>query len=142
VADCWRPHRLNSQRLTAIVAKAISWPLDPSPENLQGARAGKPELEPIWTKSFVATCLSDPSGAAILTAIITMVHSIGITTTAEGVETEDQRLFLLQQGCDPTCDEVQGYLMRGVMSDGAIASFLARQADGGVGAVPYLSGHG
>jgi len=28
------------------------------------------------------------------------------------------------------------------MSNGAIASFLARQIDGGVGAVPFLSGHG
>ena len=90
----------------------------------------------------MTTCPTDPNGAAIVTANISLAHSLGITTIAEGVETEDQRLFLLQQGCDPTCDEVQGYLMRRVMSDGAIASFLARQADGGVGAVPYLSGHG
>ena len=54
-----------------------------------------------------STCLTDPSGAAILTAIISLAFSFGISTLAEGVETEDQQLFLLQQGSD----EVQGSLM-------------------------------
>ena len=84
------------------------------------------------------SCLTDPSGAAIVTAIISPARSLGITTIAEGVETEDQRLFLLQQGCD----EVLGCLMGRPMPDRAIASFLARQATGGDGAVPFLSGHG
>jgi EAL domain-containing protein (putative c-di-GMP-specific phosphodiesterase class I) len=87
---------------------------------------------------FVTTCLTDPSGAAVVTANISLAHSLGITTIAEGVETEDQRLFLLQQGCDA----VQGYLMGRPMPDRAIASFLARQASGGDGAVPFLSGYG
>ena len=56
---------------------------------------------------FVTTCLTDPSGAAVVTANISLARSLGITTIAEGVETEDQRLFLLQQGSD----EVQGSLM-------------------------------
>ena len=89
-------------------------------------------------RSFVTTSLTDPSGAAIVTAIISLARSLGITTIAEGVETEDQRLFLLQQGCD----EVQGYLMGRPMPDGAIASFLTRHADGGDGAVPSWSSHG
>ena len=97
---------------------------------------GLPSLR--WTRSFLATCLTDPSGAAIVTAINSLARSLGITTTAEVVETEDQRLLLLQQGCD----EVQSYLMGRSMSDGATASFLARQADGGYWAVPFLSGHG
>ena len=57
--------------------------------------------------TFVTTCLTDPSGAAVVTANISLARSLGITTIAEGVETEDQRLFLLQQGPD----EVQDYLM-------------------------------
>jgi diguanylate cyclase (GGDEF)-like protein len=89
-------------------------------------------------RSFVATCLTDPSSAAIVTAIISLARSLGITTIAEGVETEDQRLFLLQQGCD----EVQGYLMGRPMPDEAIASFLTRHTAGGDGAVPSWSGHG
>jgi diguanylate cyclase (GGDEF)-like protein len=82
-------------------------------------------------RSFVTTSLTDPSGAAIVTAIISLARSLGITTIAEGVETEDQRLFLVQQGCD----EVQGYLMGRPMPDGAIAPFLARHAAGHDGVV-------
>ena len=40
-------------------------------------------------------------------AIIAMSKKLGIKVVAEGVETEDQRQYLLQQGCH----EVQGYLL-------------------------------
>jgi len=80
-------------------------------------------------RSFVTSSLTDPSGAAIVTAIISLARSLGITTIAEGVETEDQRLFLLQQGCN----EVQGYLLGRPMPDEAIAPFLANHAAGDVG---------
>lgn len=73
-------------------------------------------------RSFVTTSLSDPSGAAIVMAIISLSRSLGITTIAEGVETEEQRLFLLQQGCD----ELQGYLTGRPMPPEAIRSFLER----------------
>lgn len=75
-------------------------------------------------RSFVTSCLTDPSGAAIVTAIVSLARSLGITTIAEGVETEDQRLFLVQKGCD----EVQGYLTGRPMAAESIAPFLARQA--------------
>ncbi|MFM9104664.1 MAG: EAL domain-containing protein, partial [Cyanobium sp.] len=51
-------------------------------------------------RSFVGASLNDSSGAAIVTAIISMARSLGITTIAEGVETEEQRLFLQDLGCD------------------------------------------
>jgi EAL domain-containing protein (putative c-di-GMP-specific phosphodiesterase class I) len=56
---------------------------------------------------FAITCLSDPSGATILTAVISLAPPLGISTIAAGVETEDQRLYLLYQGSD----EMQDYLM-------------------------------
>jgi diguanylate cyclase (GGDEF)-like protein len=74
-------------------------------------------------RSFVSACLTDPSGAAIVTAIISLAHSLGITTIAEGVETEAQRVFLQQQGCD----EFQGFLMGQPMAPETISSFLACQ---------------
>ena len=78
-------------------------------------------------RSFVTTSLTDPSGAAIVTAIISLARSLGITTIAEGVETEDQRQFLLQQGCD----ELQGFLMGQPMPNEAIGPFLDQSASAG-----------
>lgn len=83
-------------------------------------------------RSFVSSCLTDPSGAAIVTAIISLARSLGITTIAEGVETEDQRFFLIQKGCD----EVQGYLTGRPMAAESIASFLARPAATPAGVLP------
>jgi EAL domain-containing protein (putative c-di-GMP-specific phosphodiesterase class I) len=55
---------------------------------------------------FVRNVASDPSDAAIVTAIITMAHSLNLNVIAEGVESEEQFAFLKSRRCD--C--VQGYL--------------------------------
>jgi diguanylate cyclase (GGDEF)-like protein len=47
-----------------------------------------------------------PSDAAIIGATIAMGHSLGLSLTAEGVETPEQRRFLAAQACD----RIQGYL--------------------------------
>jgi diguanylate cyclase (GGDEF)-like protein len=57
-------------------------------------------------QSFVKDLLADEKSLAIVRAIVGLGTSFGITTTAEGVETEDQRSCLNQEGCT----EVQGYL--------------------------------
>jgi diguanylate cyclase (GGDEF)-like protein/PAS domain S-box-containing protein len=58
-------------------------------------------------RSFVQNCISDPQDAAIIRAIISMAHSLGLKTVAEGVETEEQRVFLTSIDCD----SIQGYLI-------------------------------
>ncbi len=57
-------------------------------------------------QSFVSHLESDKNDIALCEAIIVMAHKLGIKVIAEGVETEYQRNFLKQAGCD----YAQGYL--------------------------------
>jgi EAL domain-containing protein (putative c-di-GMP-specific phosphodiesterase class I) len=57
-------------------------------------------------RSFVRDLPDNRDNAAIVTAVVAMAKSMGITTVAEGVETTGQAAFLRQLGCD----HVQGFL--------------------------------
>lgn len=56
-------------------------------------------------QSFIRDMDMDKDDAAIVRAIIAMAHSLELTVTAEGVETEEQQNILMKEGCD----YVQGY---------------------------------
>jgi EAL domain-containing protein (putative c-di-GMP-specific phosphodiesterase class I) len=57
-------------------------------------------------RSFVMGLPGNDSDRAIVVAILQMAHALGLKALAEGVETESQRQFLLDSGCD----EWQGFL--------------------------------
>ncbi len=57
-------------------------------------------------KSFIRDIAHDPDDRAIISAVTSMAHKMGIRTVAEGVETEEQLAFLRSI----ECDEVQGFL--------------------------------
>lgn len=57
-------------------------------------------------QSFVRDVLDDPNDAAIAKTIVALAHSLGLAVIAEGVETQAQRDFLLENGCST----YQGYL--------------------------------
>ena len=58
-------------------------------------------------KSFILDIARDPDDRAIISAVTSMAHKMGIRTVAEGVETEEQLAFLRSV----ECDEAQGFLL-------------------------------
>jgi EAL domain-containing protein (putative c-di-GMP-specific phosphodiesterase class I) len=57
-------------------------------------------------QSFVRDVLTDPDDAVIARTIVALARSLGMAVIAEGVETEEQLLFLSSHGCHA----YQGYL--------------------------------
>jgi diguanylate cyclase (GGDEF)-like protein/PAS domain S-box-containing protein len=57
-------------------------------------------------RSFVVDMTTGPSGLALMSAIISLAHSLNLKVVAEGVETDEQSRLLRLLGCD----EMQGFL--------------------------------
>jgi len=73
-------------------------------------------------RSFVREITTSVDDAAITTAIIAMAHALGLHVVGEGIETEAQRVVLLEQGCD----EMQGYLFSRPVTAEQLAPTLAK----------------
>ena len=62
----------------------------------------------------------DQDDAAIVRAIISLAHSLKLNVVAEGVETEQQLAFLVNNGCD----QIQGFLLSRPLSPDACTEML------------------
>jgi len=71
-------------------------------------------------RSFVKGATSHPDDAALVMAIITLAHNLGLKVIAEGVETDEQMNFLRLL----RCDEAQGYLFSKPVPAGVFESTL------------------
>jgi EAL domain-containing protein (putative c-di-GMP-specific phosphodiesterase class I) len=74
--------------------------------------------------SFTNGIPHDHESTAIARAIIDLAHALGLTVVAEGVDTEAQRVWLAQAGCD----HLQGYLFSPPVPADTITAWLLRQA--------------
>lgn len=81
-------------------------------------------------RSFIAGLHSDPQGEAIVGGVILMARTLGMRTTAEGVETEQQARQLRELGCDLT----QGYYHYYPMPGEELAPLLRAQRRGAAAA--------
>jgi diguanylate cyclase (GGDEF)-like protein len=88
-------------------------------------------------RSLIQDLAVDPGDAAIAIAIISMAKSLHLKVVAEGVEIEEQMLFLRQHGCD----EIQGYYFSQPL-DAEAASDLLRQRNPGETTSRALLGDG
>jgi len=77
-------------------------------------------------QSFVRNIPADADDVAIVRAIIAMARSLGISVTAEGVETLEQLELLQELGCDA----YQGYLFSRPVPAQAFEDLVRGQAEG------------
>lgn len=77
-------------------------------------------------KSFIGDLKSNVDAAAIIRAVVSLGRSLGITTTAEGVETRDQLQYLRAEGCS----EVQGFYYSEARPTADIHNLLVNSPNG------------
>jgi EAL domain-containing protein (putative c-di-GMP-specific phosphodiesterase class I) len=78
-------------------------------------------------RSFTVECMRDARTLTIVKAVIEMARSLGISVTAEGIETQAQQTWMQHLGCD----SAQGYLFaRPMASDDFVKLFIDRRGVG------------
>jgi diguanylate cyclase (GGDEF)-like protein/PAS domain S-box-containing protein len=80
-------------------------------------------------QTFTRMVTAAPEDQAIVRATLTLARGLGMTCIAEGVETEEQRAYLAELGCE----QFQGYLCGRPMELDAFTELLQRCANGDCG---------
>jgi diguanylate cyclase (GGDEF)-like protein len=79
-------------------------------------------------RSFVKSVAADTGCLNVVRAVAAMAHSLGISTTAEGVETLEQLEIVRMEGCT----EIQGFLFSPALPASEIDKILKRRIRFGV----------
>lgn len=113
-----------ARKLQGLAARGVMIAIDDF--GTQYSSLGYLQRFPIHTlkidKSFVWEIDREYRQHAIIKAIISIAHGLGLNLIAEGVETDEQLQFLLSQGCD----EIQGYLISKPLKRQSLEALLAR----------------
>jgi len=75
-------------------------------------------------RSFVEAMLDDPSAMTLVSTVISLAHTLRLTTVAEGVESEEQAKILRLLHCD----QMQGYLVSHPLSFEDMGNYLRGSA--------------
>jgi EAL domain-containing protein (putative c-di-GMP-specific phosphodiesterase class I) len=73
-------------------------------------------------RSFVQDIATDADDATIVRTIIALGHNLGLKVAAEGVETEQQLVFLRENHCD----ELQGFYFSAPLTPDRLSAQLER----------------
>jgi EAL domain-containing protein (putative c-di-GMP-specific phosphodiesterase class I) len=76
-------------------------------------------------QSFVSMIRTGAEKLPILSSMINMAHSLGLSVTAEGIETAEQAAYLT----DLDCDALQGYLFSVPESQAGLGQAISRSAE-------------
>ncbi len=68
---------------------------------------------------FVSDAVNSPDSRVIVKAMVDLAHGLGLTATAEGIETREQLQLLAELGCDVA----QGYLISQPLEPGALQAW-------------------
>jgi EAL domain-containing protein (putative c-di-GMP-specific phosphodiesterase class I) len=86
---------------------------------LQNFPFGKIKID----QSFIRQAQQNPDSLAIVRMVAALGKALGVPTTAEGVETEEQRIAMRDSGCT----YCQGFLFGAGLPHDQIAAMLGRQ---------------
>jgi diguanylate cyclase (GGDEF)-like protein len=75
-------------------------------------------------RSFVSDMAEDAESLAIVSAVVALGHSLGMKTTAEGIETDAQMSLVSEQGCT----DLQGFLFGEAVCASDVPNAIARLA--------------
>ncbi len=75
-------------------------------------------------RSFIRDCVHNPGDAAIVRAIVSLAHDLGLVAVAEGVESAETLDFLAEIGCD----RAQGYFICAPLAQADFLTWLGTQS--------------
>jgi EAL domain-containing protein (putative c-di-GMP-specific phosphodiesterase class I) len=77
-------------------------------------------------RSFVNGIVTDTTDLNLVSAIVSLAHSLGLHAVAEGVEDREQLLMLRELGCD----SAQGYLMSPAIAPDELEAWVSAYVSG------------
>ena len=81
-------------------------------------------------RSFIPRPAQSPSAAVLVSGIVGLTRSLGLEPLAEGIETEAQRSFLLEHGCELG----QGYLFSHALPAALVPAYRSPVGGGALAA--------